>query len=866
MLKIIPEFKRGALVFLVGLGVVSGQSWAQTAEEVAANAAARTAAQGEGKTFGNAARRGGPVTDPRTGIRREFDTLKPQTLTETGTKVGADNVWGVQYTGTVPDSLTEKAGGTSLISIGNTARSESVNGFTKYNNIRADQANQSNYFLSRGPVKKPTISPTEPWISASHASIASTPLVERVCKPTPPADTPAQISENTCEETYVPYIVPCTSQGVGVSFTVKPGPVVPANITSYSCPPSSGNTTTVLSGSSCTSTTTTTNDAQTNYTCPAGTGLPSSTGSQCILNTTSYYPAKLTYACTGAYAGFTVSGTTCSKTYPKTTVNLIANLTYSCPSGTVMNTVGGVKKCEPAAANSVTPAQVNYSCPAGTTLNGTSCVSTSVVSQPPTTNFGCTAGQVMSGNNCIATANQSATSNYYCPAGKGTLSGQTCVLSSTYPAITNYACTPGATLNGTNCTTTTPVLQTTCNIGQKYTVNMTNTTGMGNDACQGGDAVWAEWTCNGVSNPTITMNTNSKYLGTVGSTVSNYGESLVNIDGVCTARFTNTTICNNGTCNGSYVMQIGTIERCPYGGIYNGANQCALQNSQGDGEYITTFYAAAPETFQERSFGSASSIGASATFQTATTVNTTTAVPATLTYTCPQGGKLTGSTCSQDSSSPASIAYTCPPDYTLSGTACSKTSTTPATQTLVCNPGYTYNGSVCLQSTTSIVAATVSYSCAAGGVLSGTTCTTATSSGVSVPATENWSCTAPTILEGTSCVRPSYTESFPNTATPSYSCPNTYGPNTLGVTLIGSQCKADFVYTSIAAVSYSCPTGSVLVGASCNSKTVTTAGAKPNYACQTGFTLSGSQCTGKATDQLVETEPNGCGPLEGLSN
>lgn len=722
MSNLIRKFERGIVCFFVGFGLLSGPSWALTPDEIAA---AKNAAQTEGMGYGNAVRTGSTTTDPRTGAKTTLSTVKPDALINAGSTVGANNAWGTQYTGTVPASLTDKSTSTSLISVGNTARTTSVTGFTGYNSNRQDQANQSNYFLSRGPVVKPTISQTEPWLNSATASISSSAIDPRVCQPTPAADTPQKVSDNTCQETYSPYIVPCTSQGTGVSFELIPAPVTPATISSYSCPASSGNTTVVLSGSNCVSTTTTLSSATTNYTCPAGAVR---TGTQCTLTTTSTYPA-----------------------------------------------------------------QVNYSCAAGTTLNGTSCVTTTTTTQPPITNYGCSTGQVLSGTNCVSTANQSATTNYYCPVGTGYLSGSTCILTNTYVATPNYACSAGATLNGTSCTTSTPVLQTTCNLGQTYTLSFTDATGMGSDSCQGGDAVWAQWVCNGATNPSIYMYTNSKSSGPKGAWVPNEGEAIVNIEGGCAAKFTNKTTCNNGTCTGNYQLILGTITGiCPAGSIAFGAS-CIIP-------HVGVVQALPPYNLTEQSWGSSSRINVAGTFQTATTVINQSTVPATLTYSCPQGGTLSGTTCSSNAYTPASIAYTCPTNYTLSGTSCSSTSTTPATQTYSCNPGYTYNGSVCTQSTTSSTLATVSYSCPSGGVLSGTTC------------------------------------------------------------------NVTNVATTIATVSYSCPAGAVLSGSTCTTTTVTTAAAKVNYSCPTGYTLSGTQCTGTASDKLVETSSNGCGPLEGLAN
>lgn len=87
-------------------------------------------------------------------------------------------------------------------------------------------------------------------------------------------------------------------------------------------------------------------------------------------------------------------------------------------------------------------------------------------------------------------------------------------------------------------------------------------------------------------------------------------------------------------------------------------------------------------------------------------------------YQCPNGGTLSGNTCS--STSTATLNYRCD-NGTLSGSSCITGSETPATVTYTCASG-TLSGSQCVTSTS--VPANTDYSCPGGAAPVGDQCIT----------------------------------------------------------------------------------------------------------------------------------------------
>lgn len=292
-------------------------------------------------------------------------------------------------------------------------------------------------------------------------------------------------------------------------------------------------------------------------------------------------------------------------------------------------------------------------------------------------------------------------------------------------------------------------------------------------------------------------------------------------------------------------------------------------------------------------------------------VATVASAPAEVSYSCPAGWSLSGSTCSQATSStmPAVVTgYNCPADYTLAGTTCiqSTSTTSPATVSYGCPAGWSLSGTTC--STSSASPAAPVYACPGGWSLSGSTCSGTATAAASVSLSCNGHgspqayAASPT---GHRCLTQNIRtklnpdayeqcQSFaaslglPLVATPVsngvmqcvsgpvrvYACPagaTLSGTNCISAvsqqasiggytcgsgTLSGSSCVTSA--STAASASYSCPAGQSLAGQSCTlSGTVTTAGT-PSYACPAGATLAGDTCTTQGTASQGATATFSC--------
>jgi len=228
-------------------------------------------------------------------------------------------------------------------------------------------------------------------------------------------------------------------------------------------------------------------------------------------------------------------------------------------------------------------------------------------------------------------------------------------------------------------------------------------------------------------------------------------------------------------------------------------------------------------------------------------------VSATVTYSCPGGGSLSGTNCLSSSSYAATATYSCPGGWTLSGTNCSQTTTSTQAASIAsygCPNGTTLSGTNCLGSTS--YAATVIYSCAGGWTLSGSTCSQ-TNTSTQAASIASYSCPANYTLSGSTCSQT--TTVAANVA--SYSCPANY-------TLSGSTCSQTTTSTQAATANYSCSSGT-LSGTSC--VITTTTAATPNYSCPGGYTLSGTNCNGSTTAAAnYNLNCNGHGTLTSYAN
>ena len=295
-------------------------------------------------------------------------------------------------------------------------------------------------------------------------------------------------------------------------------------------------------------------------------------------------------------------------------------------------------------------------------------------------------------------------------------------------------------------------------------------------------------------------------------------------------------------------------------------------------------------------------------------------VPATLSYSCPAGWTLSGTTCTQAAGSTmaASVTgYSCPAGYTLSGSTCSQTTTTTsaATPSYSCAAGWTLSGTTC--SLTTSTAATPIYACPAGYTLSGSTCsgtsTTAATSTLSckgygslqpyASSPSGYKCLTQNLTmklyenPGAECQDIAASKGLVLVGTPIsggtmtcvvgpvsvYSCPagatlsgsncisnvsqaaSVSGYSCSAGTLSGSSCLS--TSTSAASVSYSCPAGQTLSGTTCSGSSTSSAAGTPIYGCPSGYALSGSTCTSQGTATMAATASLSCasGTLSGVN-
>ena len=220
-------------------------------------------------------------------------------------------------------------------------------------------------------------------------------------------------------------------------------------------------------------------------------------------------------------------------------------------------------------------------------------------------------------------------------------------------------------------------------------------------------------------------------------------------------------------------------------------------------------------------------------------------VAATATYSCPSGYTLSGTSCYKYLyASPTD--GTCPTGYTpyFNGFAhlCRKKVTTTATVTYSCPTGYSLSGTTCSKTLTASPTVTTTYHCPTGYSLSGTTCSKTLTASPTV--TTTYHCPTGYSLSGTTC---SKTLTASPTVTTTYHCPT-------GYSLSGTTCSKTLTTSPNVTTTYHCnnaPPGYRLSGQNCvktltASPTVTT-----TYRCDTGYTLSGTTCS-----KTLTTSPN----------
>lgn len=458
-------------------------------------------------------------------------------------------------------------------------------------------------------------------------------------------------------------------------------------------------------------------------------------------------PSETIYSCP---PGWTLGGTTCSMTEV-----VPANISYSCEAGWTLDG-SQCAQSQPAIVSA-------YSCPPGWNLNGSRC-SRTLSQEVSVTGYSCPDGYSLAGSTCQTIVTTGATPSYSCPTSYS-LSGTMCVRNFNYQATATYSCDAGWGLEGSTCTReiTQPATESySCPPGYNLT----------------------DGTCAQSANYQATATYSCPSGGTV------QGDKCVT---------TSTTSATPAyACPYYYYNPTG----------FSGGPHCVMRKAEfASRKCAPTVDKPGSIEFlrEEKKYGDKWCL-----YKPLTTFTCPSAMwnfdPAydqcvsnivqdgVVTYTCPEGGSLQGTTCSRTNVTGAAVTYTCPADYALSGQTCVKSEYKPAN---------------------------IQYSCPNGGALSGTTC----SASEQIAASVAYSCPSGYSLDGTTCSR---TEALPGT--PIYACPTDY-------VLSGATCS--WLEDQAATPVYACPTGYVLSGSQCTA----TVAAQPNYYCPADYTLSGQTCS-----------------------
>ena len=362
-----------------------------------------------------------------------------------------------------------------------------------------------------------------------------------------------------------------------------------------------------------------------------------------------------------------------------------ASANYSCPSGYTSSGSGSSMRCSKTTTTSAssTSATPHYSCSSGT-LSGSSCVSTSTISSTRNEakkTYSCSSG-TLSGTSCISTSTISSTRNearktYSCSS--GTLSGTSCVTkSTTSPSVSYscssgtksgskcYSCPSGGTLSGTTCTKMTSTTVSSCskcpspgvcrfNAEGHYVCEMTSTYSASSSnatasySCPSGytkGGSGSSTTCTKTTTTTATSTCPSGYTKSTGdlclmySCPSGYTKNGSGSSSTCTKTTTTTA---TSTCPSGYTKSTGDLclmYSCPSGYTKNGSGSSSTCTKTTTTSASISRYSCSSGTLNGSKCYSCSSGSLSGT----SCVSTSTASP-NVSYSCPNGGSLSGTTC-----------------------------------------------------------------------------------------------------------------------------------------------------------------------------------------------------------------------------
>ena len=563
---------------------------------------------------------------------------------------------------------------------------------------------------------------------------------------------------------------------------------------------------------------------------------------------------KTIYTCP---EGYTKSGTKCTKTSTGATID--ATPVYG-PDRVITTDAKLSDGEEHTVYVKPTKKQVgtDYTCPSGYTLNGKYCIKyTDAIEHPGKPTYSCPTGWTLSGTKCTKTTDATYTpgaTSYTCDKG-GTLSGTKCTITKDATPTTTYTCPSGYDRNGTSCYKV-----------YNATANTTYSCPSGYDKSGTG----ANTKCTKSTSYNATPST--KYSCPNGGSLSGTTCTIsTSYNATATTTYTYGSWVNGGTkyyttAGAGYVHE---TDKLVFQGYISGAT-CGTPCGNKGTWYKYIYYTRSKTPHTTYSCPNGGTLSGAKCYKSSTYAAT-----ATTTYSCPNGGSLSGTKCYKtESATPiTNTTYTCPQGGTLNGTKCTITTSATPTTTYTCPSGYTKNGNKCTYTYDATAhPGTGTYSCPNGGTLSGTKCIH-TQNATEKPGAPTYTCP-----EGFELLKddPQHRciKRIDATGTPiyEYSCPEGYTKNGTGEnTTCSKVVKTEGEYYCEDAEarltddhkcvktvkgeieSYTCPADYTLTGTKCVKKTVETIDATASTTTSTSYkytwskssTLAGWEFTGK---------------------
>lgn len=391
---------------------------------------------------------------------------------------------------------------------------------------------------------------------------------------------------------------------------------------------------------------------------------------------------------------------------------------YYCDTGYVLNESN---QCQKTIKSK--DAKVSYSCPSGFTYTKETCVSNDVVE--PTFVYQCLDGFTLNGKKCVKIETNDAVVTYSCPKGYANMNG-VCVKGEEKDAKVTYSCPSG------------------------YTTGPFEENGV--------------YKCSKYVSSASTIDATLSYVCPDGYTNGPFEENGVQ---KC-SKSSSTTTTTNATAN--YSCSTGTL---------NSNNKCVTSESNVSSSSCTSKGGVTSNEQCKYNYSWCSYTPYSYGCVKTCTYTCTITTDAKITYSCPNGGTLSGTKCKNTSGTTnkvnATKKYTCPEGYTKKDTKCSisggNTIKTSAEATYTCPKGYTRVGSKCIDGTKKN--GTPVYNCLDSQKLVGTKCETT----ITTDAVGMYTCPDGFVASGITCIQ----EEFPQPLA-KYSCSRVY-------TLNGAKCE-----------------------------------------------------------------------------